>query len=80
MDGGDLVGYSLWGRKESDTTEGLTLTLSIPYLQICLHTEVPGLGEWLKLQHVTFLGKHNSNTWRRSFTDLNDCQPLSESV
>ena len=32
MDGGDLVGYSLWGRKESDTTEGLTLTLSRPYL------------------------------------------------
>ena len=23
----NLVGYSLWGRKESDTTEGLTLSL-----------------------------------------------------
>ena len=71
MDGGDLAGYSLWGRKRTPT-EGLTLTLSRPHLQIWLHLEAPGLGEWSRLQRVTLLGKHNSNTWRQGFMDLND--------
>ena len=35
------MGYSAWGRKESDTTERVTLSLSFPFPpQLCLHTSV----------------------------------------
>ena len=35
-----LVGYSPWGCKESDTTEGLTLSFTIymHYVYMCIHT------------------------------------------
>ena len=36
-----LVGYGPWGRKESDTTEGLTLSLSLIFLNFFLNIALP---------------------------------------
>ena len=36
-----LVGYGPWGRKESDTTEGLTLSLSLIFLHFFLNITLP---------------------------------------
>ena len=60
MDGGTWLGFSLWGRKESDTTElfhSLYLPFGLPswqnlvkkkYIYICLQCKRPRFDPWVK--------------------------------
>ena len=53
---GSLAGYSLWGRKESDTTEWLTLSLSLAVQWVVknlqFHCKGRGFDPWLRIGEI----------------------------
>ena len=68
---GSLVGYRLWGRTESDRTEGLTLHFQVLFIGCLLSTEERLLSQGLKIIFFIIL---EGNDQYMADVDSNVCE------